>query len=892
MTSKTLSKCLLAILFSFVASQSFSQLYEVKIEEKIANSSLIVEGKVVSQHSFWNAAHTMIYTANRVELYKVFKGMAFSSHIEVLTQGGSVANESINATDLLELEKEHIGVFFCYPNSINLRSPLTGNNLYDVYASSQGFFDYDMDNEKASAPFVSYQKISTDLYGELALKIGHGFQNKKPSFDVAKTKQPITSRTMVPAVLSFSPATVNAGALSDPTNNLLTITGTGFGTFTGSAAILFDDANNGTGGTAYTVAASDATLSTLVVSWTDTEIKVRVPARAGTGFFSVRDASGVSSSSINELKIFYAVLNSNFSISGNAYVKQLNLMNDDGAGGYTIMYSSSTAGGGVDITASPAQATFQRALNTWKEIAGFNVTEGGTTGTQVINPSDNINAIMFDNTNTGNSPLAAGVLAVCYSFSTICTDNPAVYGARKPEFDIVIRNNAVSLGGTSFTFGPCPPNASNNSQIDLETVVFHELGHALNLAHINDGTQGSGIGHINPAKLMNYAITNGTKRTSPDNSAKEGALYTCTPHGYSYGTCLTFNNEMTQLPLMIETKDDCPLVFPTVPTARNTAIAFDMVHTSSKTTVDPSYAQVTCDASTVPVTNNAFYPIMTNYSGTLVLSVSNYTTVPAALASCTEVYTNVPVTGFRLSLYQVGSCPAGQSFPAPVACRTFNANGSFVAITGLLANTNYLIFIESIESTKATFTLTLDGTSLPIKLSSFSGNIVGSYNNLDWVSESIININRITVERSANGTSFENIGEITGSAVYNKKGNFKDFKPTIGSNYYRLKIMDNSGSFEYSNTVLLKRSDKFLISINPNPAVGFAEVQVSSDVKGNYILVLHNSVGQKVLEKALNVNSGVTITRLDVSSLHKGIYSVSVFDQAQEKIKTILLSVQ
>ena len=35
---------------------------------------LIAEGKVIEKKSFWNNEHTMIYTANTIEVYKLFKG--------------------------------------------------------------------------------------------------------------------------------------------------------------------------------------------------------------------------------------------------------------------------------------------------------------------------------------------------------------------------------------------------------------------------------------------------------------------------------------------------------------------------------------------------------------------------------------------------------------------------------------------------------------------------------------------------------------------------------------------------------------------------------------------------------------------------------------------------
>jgi len=886
---KKLPFCL-SVISLFLFSKTDAQLFKVELNQKVNSSTLIAEGRVITQKSFWNPAHTMIYTANTIQVYKTFKGQTTSSTIEIMTQGGSVGAQYVDVSDLLTLDKSQTGIFFCYENALNLQSPSTGKTLYDVYSSDQGFLRYDFTTNKAFAPFAFYNNIEDSLYSLIEQQTGESKKIIDASFSVAAMVQKKAKNSanfingVQASITSFLPTTVNGGALNTPAKNTLTINGAGFSnTPSGSCAVNFKDGNSNNATPDYTVPYN----SPYIVSWSDTKIIVKVPTRAATGNFDVILSDSTVVNSPAALTVYFSVLNFVFDFSSagidTVVATEPRLMNVNGKGGYDYSFSTSTAGGGKNFATDGASSTFARAVNTWIQVVGANLSNGANTTVQVIK-DDGVNVVEFDNKNTGVPVMADGVLEVTYSWGSTCyISSPfTVLTSQKSGFDILVRNPGVSAGSTvTFEDGPCFPDINSNTY-DLETIILHEIGHALNLAHINDSYEASPnfLNYVNPEKVMHYAILYYVDRRSPDNSAYTGALYTVTPQHDVYGSCGLYSSEMTQLSYTAISNDECPGTFPVTATQSGTVVNFDLTHATSNKLGDPAFTDVSCDNQGTFVTNNAYYAFKTSSlsNGTLSLNISNYTTTPAQLVNCSG-------QGVRLALYEVNSCPVGQAFPSPVTCATFLGNGALGDIGGLAANQTYLLYFDGLRNTKANFNVTLTGSALPITLSKFSGEYLKGQDILYIEIEQAINVKDIEIEKSADGQVFNSLGVLpVTTALLVGKHTYIDAQPFTGNNFYRLKVVDNDGRFEYSNVILLKNTAGRIVYLYPNPVTDHLSISLTGTPAGHYNFKVYDVSGKAILNSVYTINAVSQTVSLPFTRVAAGVYIIKITNENGETV--------
>ncbi|MDN3664702.1 T9SS type A sorting domain-containing protein [Algibacter miyuki] len=444
----TTKKILLTVFSSFIGLASLSaqvMLKEIPLEQQIEASSLVVEGKVISKESFWNAEHTEIYTVNTVEVYKVFKGEQ-SRTVEVVTPGGIVGDTAVKIMPNLNLNLNDVGVFTLY-NDESSKS-----NTFKAYSGVQGFYKYNLIEDVATNPFNKKEGIQAVLYKEITNETKVGV-SEVLEFSVAKflNKTAQSKGLLAAENISFSEKPVTAG-----TGEVLAITGTDFGTEKGKVGF----ANTIDGGESVVYA-----LDSQVLTWKDTEITVEVPSLAGTGAVTIVDANEGLAQSDGILTVSYAVLNYDDEV--NAFMVQ-----HYGANGGAFVWNRSTS----LINNAPALASFTRAFENWRCETGINWVFGDNTSVSKAG-IDGLNVIGFSEGLGDQGYL--GLTTLVYKRSCNGDGNWVV-----AEIDMVFADLDNDDGFEEWYFGE-----NQNGiffEIDFESVALHELGHAQLLDHVND----------------------------------------------------------------------------------------------------------------------------------------------------------------------------------------------------------------------------------------------------------------------------------------------------------------------------------------------------------------------------------------------------------------------
>ena len=143
---------------------------------------------------------------------------------------------------------------------------------------------------------------------------------------------------------------------------------------------------------------------------------------------------------------------------------------------------------------------------------------------------------------------------------------------------------------------------------------------------------------------------------------------------------------------------------------------------------------------------------------------------------------------------------------------------------------------------------------------------------LEWATASETKNQSFMIERSENGTDFQEIGTQNGAFNSNavQKYQFLDFEPLRAKTYYRIKQMDIDGNSSYSNIKMVEVSSQERVGIThyQTQTILYANLEQATKAKINIYDIRGNNLGvfDVVLEKGQNQ------IPLPIQTLSKTIY--------------------
>jgi hypothetical protein len=184
--------------------------------------------------------------------------------------------------------------------------------------------------------------------------------------------------------------------------------------------------------------------------------------------------------------------------------------------------------------------------------------------------------------------------------------------------------------------------------------------------------------------------------------------------------------------------------------------------------------------------------------------------------------------------------------------------------------------------------------TLPVSLLSFSSNKLGKINLLNWSTASEQNNSGFNIERSTNGTDFENIGFVkslssNGNSSSRLDYSFTDINPIGLNQYYRLKQTDFDGTHKYSAIVMVRREAPTALTLTkvyPNPANSSIYINASVPTKMDLQFLIIDVAGRVVSTKNAFADVGNNGFDMTVEHLESGTYFIKAISKEQGVVTT------
>jgi hypothetical protein len=201
-----------------------------------------------------------------------------------------------------------------------------------------------------------------------------------------------------------------------------------------------------------------------------------------------------------------------------------------------------------------------------------------------------------------------------------------------------------------------------------------------------------------------------------------------------------------------------------------------------------------------------------------------------------------------------------------------------------------------ITGTRLTIPSELSAIPLPVEITSFTSKLLSDKVQLNWVTKTEVNNYGFNVERRVNEGEWKKIGfvEGNGTTTESKEYSYSDKDIYTGGNkfQYRLKQIDNDGSFEYTDVIEVEivPAQFELFQNYPNPFNPSTTIRFSLPEQTQLKIKIYNMLGELVDTLVDGTfDAGYHKVAFDASNLSSGAYIYRIESPAFVQVKKMVL---
>jgi len=628
-----------------------------------------------------------------------------------------------------------------------------------------------------------------------------------------------------------------------------------------------------------------------IVFWSESEIQVKVPSEsatyiedsflkrgtASTGKVIVETSDGTRIESSSNLYVDYSVKNNVF--GGKKY--RINLINQNGIGGYTLNFSQE-----LENLIPNSFSVTSAAINDWRCETHINWSLNPNLTPLNSESADNICLIYagegYEFTDDGWS----AVTIFSADRFTVCNNSTGAiefaYGLN--EFDIAIRKPNVSPTNLTWFAEPSDTDIPLD-EMDYYSVISHELGHGHLLNHT-----------LNNDQVMFLTLSPSENKRVLTNGDIAGGIYNVNASidENFMGPC---EDELVN---MVEYDDYCFIEGQTCPDELNIILESitDECQGFANGSIEVSIGLNNCEAYNIAWSSGDIGLVADD------LKAGRYcvTAIAKDCENCRSV-----------ACFYVGSAPAGCDNDIP--CKEILANEVRIDTDGIFFNTSTntceggIVNFDASGSSVFPVMVSVvsqsnDGcisNSFPIELTEF--NSLGSFavdcfnpNSQNCAGEYCFNVERAgcpittfcrTIQycegKSRNDKGLACFTKGDGGQTGNSPGkeSIITTPPSTGSDLFEIGL-EKTAPLQDNITLTLAK-------IYPNPFTKNINIELESIDHQSVQVELTDIYGRTVISEIQQLTKGVNFIRLQPSSnLASGIYALTITDQHQKKYTRLI----